>query len=181
MSEPWERQKGESRQAFAAFCTYRDLGVTRSIVRASETLAKSGSLLSRWSQDWHWVARTNGYDDHLAAVAVQQAEQESREMVQRHARLSVAVLNLVAKRLAGPDVIDHRKLDAQDVARLLDTAVKIERAARGVPDITRQEVTGKDGGPVVTAADPSWKIDYAALSDEEIALLDKILPPLVIT
>ena len=38
---------GESRQAFAAWCVYRDLGATRSVSRVAQECAKSRSLLTR--------------------------------------------------------------------------------------------------------------------------------------
>ena len=41
----WERQKGESAQAYEAFVLYRDLGAERSHVKVAQQLGKSLSLI----------------------------------------------------------------------------------------------------------------------------------------
>ena len=43
--EIWERQPGESTQAFEAFRTYRDLGLKRSNKAVSDTLSKRRQLI----------------------------------------------------------------------------------------------------------------------------------------
>ena len=46
--EIWERQPGESAQAFEAFKIYRDLGLKRSNQEVCKQLSKSRQLISRW-------------------------------------------------------------------------------------------------------------------------------------
>lgn len=49
--KPWERQKGESAQAYEAFVTYRDMGSERSLQAVSQRLSKSIPLIKRWSRE----------------------------------------------------------------------------------------------------------------------------------
>ena len=52
---PWERQKGETPQAFEAFSIYRDMGSSRSTAKVGRKLGKSKNLMDRWSSRWEWV------------------------------------------------------------------------------------------------------------------------------
>jgi hypothetical protein len=71
MSHPWERSEGETSKAFAAFCTYRDLGIQRSHEKVREQSGRSPGyerVIRRWSSRYQWEARTLAYDDHMDAV-----------------------------------------------------------------------------------------------------------------
>jgi hypothetical protein len=71
----YERMAGESSQAYAAFCRYRDQGRNRSQARAwrehNASRGRSGrgkkcpSHWQRWSRDFCWVARAEMYDVHV--------------------------------------------------------------------------------------------------------------------
>ena len=50
----WERQPGESAQAYEAFAIYRDMGSNRSLRVVAEQLSKSDTLIKRWST---WMIR----------------------------------------------------------------------------------------------------------------------------
>lgn len=62
--EPYEQQPGETRPAYSAFCSYRDVmpGEGRSLRRVAQQLGKSGSLISRWSSVWLWPSRAAAWD-----------------------------------------------------------------------------------------------------------------------
>lgn len=145
--KPWDRQSGESRQAFAALRAYIEAGPTRSLRKVAEELAKSEALLKRWSARWGWAVRSDAYDRAMASAHDQAAVAARQEMAVRHAALAVRLLDAVAERLS---TLDVARLRPAELVRMVEVAVRVERLARGVPD--RLEVGGPDGGPVVVAA-----------------------------
>ena len=103
---PWDRQKGETRKAFAAFLCYRDLGDARTLQQVAKTLTKSETLIRGWSAKWGWLDRVAAYEESVRAEAEHQTferrineqlgEAEEREK-QRKTRLGGArILRSVA-------------------------------------------------------------------------------------
>src|SRR5262245_44078808 len=86
----WERQRGESRRAFAAFGAYRDYGPRRSLAKVARKIGKSTALLERWSRRWAWVRQATAWDDTCDARRLDAAGRAMDEMAERHA--SVACL-----------------------------------------------------------------------------------------
>ncbi len=161
---PWDRQSGESRQAYAAFRGYVEAGPTRSAAKVAAECGKTPRLIERWSARWSWVARAGAYDEHTAAVFDDELVVRRREAAVRHARIAVAMQEKLAERIGALDVDE---LSPRDLAYWLDVTVKVERAALGVGE--RVELSGPEGGPIV----------LAALSDEErharlLALRDEV-------
>ena len=69
--QPWERQRGESAQAYQAAWAYFEMGADRSLDAVARNLHKSRSLLARWSADWSWVERAEAYDRHMNRLALE--------------------------------------------------------------------------------------------------------------
>ena len=65
LNHPFDRQPGESEEAFAAWGVYRDLGVSRSLEAASKHCARSMPTLKLHSARWSWVERARLWDNHL--------------------------------------------------------------------------------------------------------------------
>ena len=86
---PWERQKGESAQAFEAFSIYRDLGSERSQQAVAKQLGKSRQLLARWSAQWEWVERARAYDIDLDRQARVQSLKDAKDMRRRQTKTGV--------------------------------------------------------------------------------------------
>ncbi len=154
-SHVWQKQPGESRQAFAAFVAFRDAGATRSITKVAAGLSKSRGLMSRWSSRWNWHGRADAWDAHLEAEWVSEARAQRREAARRHVQITQDVQAKIVARLAS---IDADTLTAADLIRLLDVSVRIEREALGMGQ--RLEVTGAGGGPIST-------VELTPLTDEE--------------
>ncbi|MER6086811.1 hypothetical protein [Streptomyces bluensis] len=150
--ESWERQRGESSQAFEAFAAYRDLGAARSVAKVARELGKSTTLLFRWSRQYAWVMRATAYDRELDRVFLAEQHQARRDIARRHAKLAQAFLGKAVARLQG---LDPRELSPSDLLRYFQVAADIERRAVGdMPAAfgTAAEVQGAD---------------VAALTDEE--------------
>lgn len=60
--DPWERQPGESRQAYANFVIYRDIGPSRSLAKAASETGKNRTTLSDQSAKYRWQDRVDAYD-----------------------------------------------------------------------------------------------------------------------
>ena len=138
---PWERVPYETRQAYEAFCGYRDMGSSRSIAKVAQQLGKTTTLLNRWSSRWNWVLRAQQYDDELERRARLDREQEIKDTRRRHLQLARLLLNKVYERMQSlePDDITPATLD-----RLLRVSAELELASLGISSRTkRTEVVGE--------------------------------------
>lgn len=150
MDEPWKRlkAKGETSQAYGAFCVYRDLGPRRSIAKACrehhpEPSAAKLRQMETWSARFDWVERCAAWDDEQDRVRRESQLKHIRDMSERHANLAVLFQQKVLERLG---TLDLEQMTPHAVATWLDTAVRIERQARGEPgDIVAQQVQGELG------------------------------------
>ena len=146
---PWERQKGETTNAYEAFCVYRDLGVKRSQVKTCEKLGKNSTTISDWSVKYNWVERAAAYDDDQERKEREMMEKERlndiKKMRDRHANLAVSMLEKAARAMqAIPDV----EVKASDITRMVDVASKLERISRGdVGDVIEE----RNGGEAIPA------------------------------
>jgi hypothetical protein len=172
-SVPWEKQTGESARAFGAFRAYRDLGPCRSLRAAAEAFYRRSSAavlrqLKTWSAAFGWVERANAWDRHLDAEARREQETARREMAQRHAQEARA---LQAKALERLRQLRPEEMGPADVLRFFVEAAKLERLALGEPDtVQRQEVTGKQGGPICFSLEDA----VAAARELEETLRDEV-------
>jgi hypothetical protein len=72
--DSWERCKGESPQAWAAFQAYRDMRVgERSTRKLAKAIGKSHTLIGHWCAAWDWVGRAAAWDRELERIALQTA------------------------------------------------------------------------------------------------------------
>ncbi len=138
--EPWERQAGESSQAFDAFCAYRDLGSKRSLTKTSAANPDISLVMMRkWSVEWHWVDRVLSWEDEQDRVRREAQLKEIADMSARHVRIALTLQNKMTQRLVGDDAnrilpIDLNKISAGDLLRMLESGINLERMARGVAD-----------------------------------------------
>ena len=142
--ELWERQDGESAQAFQAFAAYRDMGAERSLHKVAEKLSKSDALMKRWSSQWHW------------GIA---------EMRKNHVGIAKAML---VKSLQALQRIPVDEMTPRDVATMVDVAAKLERISRG--EVTERT----EGKQTIAGEVSFGSIDLSKVSDEELATLDAI-------
>lgn len=133
----WLKQPQESHQAYEAFMTYLTLPPQeRTISRAAEIVGKSFSLFQKWAQMWSWVYRVGAYEEHYLLLRLEsyEADRDRMWLEQRMvAEEAVAVVRAALRDLI--EQIDPEtgrlsdKLKPEALARLLDTATKVQRMA----------------------------------------------------
>lgn len=143
--KPWERQKGESAQAYEAFVTYRDMGAERSVTRVSQSLNKSRGLIGRWSSQWNWTERVRAYDNELEKEARAKAVKDRKAMTERHIGIAMQVQKKALEALASLSVED---MSPKDVKEYIKMATDLERLNRTLEE---ESSKGRDGGPAQLA------------------------------
>ncbi|MER6010203.1 hypothetical protein [Streptomyces bluensis] len=152
-AEAWERQPAESAAAWEAFACYRDLGLSRSIGKVAERLAKSRTLIERWSTAHRWVLRAEAWDREQDRLWRAEQHQAARDVARRHARLASAAQSKIVAQL---QQLDPSRLSPSDVIRWLEVTIRIERQAYGM-----------DVADVAPATKGSEAADVSGLTDEE--------------
>lgn len=183
--KPWDRMFGESAQAFAAFCVYRDMGLGRSLQktqteidkRAREARVADGkepgekrkkahsTVMGGWSTRFAWVSRSAAWDDEVDRVKRMAALKEVENMAGRHAQLAVMILSKAVRRLNQFTNDDEKQWGINEVLNMAREAVRIERLSRGSPD----PVEG--GDPTILPDDLSRAIDQA--TDDQLKELSR--------
>ncbi len=168
--ELWERQDGESAQAFQAFAEYRDMGPDRSMAKVGQKLGKSTQLMERWSSQWHWTVRADAWDDELDRRSCKELQKGIAEMRKNHVSIAKAML---VKALHALEMIPTDKMTLRDIATTVDVASKLERISRG-------EATERTEGKQTIAGEVSLnQIDLSSISDEELKTLDAIVGKII--
>jgi hypothetical protein len=127
--EPWERQRGESRQAYAAWEAYRDMEEPRSYRRVAQDLHKSATLIGGWGKKWRWQARLETYSVYLEKVRVAERIRAIIEMNERYASTARLCQERVSEALNAIQACDIPPLT---LIKLLDVSIRIERTALGL-------------------------------------------------
>lgn len=143
---PWERQKGESHQAFEAFHEYCLMGSTRSIRKVAEKLGKSQQLLSRWSSKWDWVNRSREYDNELVRNETEEAKKEIAEMRKRQIEMGkyfqAKGVAAIKEKVEKQEKLSYETL--RDLINLVTNGVSIETKARIDTLYSLKADSGKD-------------------------------------
>lgn len=125
--KPWERQPGESPQAYEAFDTYLKMGVDRSCRKVAQELSKSDTIIKRWSSTWSWQERCRAYDNELKRKELVQAQKAVKQMQDR--QIQTAML-LQKKAVQALDRLDITELTPQEILRFISEGAKLEAVNR---------------------------------------------------
>lgn len=125
--QPWERQPGESEQAFEAFKIYRDLGVRRSNAEVCKQLSKSRQLISRWKSKYEWDDRVRAYDNDLEKQQHAEAVKNLKDMTGRHIKIA---MSLQRKALEALDKLKVEDMTPKDIKEYIKMATELERLNR---------------------------------------------------
>lgn len=137
---PWERQKGESAQAFAAFLAYLQMGADRSLSAVGQRLGKSKALMERWSSANGWVERCRAWDNYLQQEAKKAAAAAVRNMNRRHAQMAAAIQGTAMQALQerGADMVNPNNF-----AAIVKLAAELERQSL-TAELSEHDPSGPD-------------------------------------
>ena len=156
--QPWERQKGESAQAFEAFFLYLEMGASRSLRAVSQELGKSKTLIDRWSRTYKWVERCRAWDNHLQYEAKKAAITEVRNMTKRHVTMAQQIQNaaMLALQELGSDMVNPKNF-----AAIVKLATELERQnlEAQVTAASEEISSTQDDGPstLADAINEAWR------------------------
>lgn len=116
----WERQEGESNEAWKAFEKYRDM--------EHRTYREVSSSSGRWSREWSWQARVAEWDRHIARQEAEELVRYRVKMNERHRMIAATAQNKIVQWL---QTLEPSKMRPAEAARWFEIAVKVERDAAG--------------------------------------------------
>lgn len=128
--KPWERQPNETPKQFAAFTFYRDMGISRNYDAVAEEVGVSKSTVEEWASKFKWKDRVAAWEEHLDKIKTETISDEYKKMVESHLRITSSLREKIEKRVR---MLEPEELSPNDLARLLDLLVKVERLSIGEP------------------------------------------------
>jgi hypothetical protein len=134
--ESWERLKGESSSAFAAFCAFRDFGADRNIRKAVDSTEKDEAarvkryrVWRNWAVQFKWRERAADYDKYVEQLKQVEMRKTIEAQGAKHREVTGKMLDVVSKKL---DLINPADLGQGTVTEWVQTAIKAEREAAGL-------------------------------------------------
>lgn len=147
----YERQSKESDPAWEAFQIYRGLGLDRTLAQVAKTLEKSPTLIGKWSGDWGWRQRVEAWDREVDRKTRQAELKAIGEMRKRHVKMAVSLQGLGATELQKwlsfvrkAENTANRSLSPDQLLKLIEAGIKLERLNRGEPNEIVEERKGMD-------------------------------------
>jgi len=145
--ESWERIAKETSAAFAAFCTFRDLGAERNIRKAVESVEKDTAIQAKkykvwrnWAAQFKWRERAADYDRYVEKLKATELRKTIEAQGEKHREVTGKMLDVVSKKL---DVMNPADLTQSAVTEWVQTAIKAEREAAGL--VTNNKPEAKQG------------------------------------
>ncbi len=135
----WQQQPGETSKAYQAFNVYKNLDPSeRSIVRVSSELAKSRTLVSRWSFTWDWVERAAAWDEEQEIRLLTARIEQKKKMDEEHLKIVRGARNKAVQALKN---LDPKDLSPSELRQWLDMTLKWERLIMGEPETIEERRT----------------------------------------
>lgn len=149
MTNLWDRRKGESAKAFAAFRAYRDLGPDRSFSKLGRALGKTPQAFEPFSVRNEWVRRCAAWDDEVDRRLQTATLRELEQMRARHIQASLTLqgvgLHELNKLVESVQRGGGRVLSVDQLLRVLREGTTMERLNRGQPgEIVEERSAGVD-------------------------------------
>jgi hypothetical protein len=133
----WERQSGESSEAFQAFEEYLQIGADRSLSKVAQALSKSKQLLARWSKRDRWQERVLAFDRWQGRALNESLLSRKAEMRARQASTAEEIQRRVLQRIQNMTPAEIDSMPISQVVALFKAGTEVERKSR---DIGRDEL-----------------------------------------
>lgn len=146
----YDRQEGETIKAYAAFCTYRDLGIERSLPKTATIVypprnpqepPRNISALQAWSYKYNWVDRCKDYDrdeeilerERVRSRNIDEHDRELEQFRQSNKAMGSALLAMGARLMKIGDRV-AREIEGKDkiTAADLDTFLKLPASVKAI-------------------------------------------------
>ncbi len=165
-SDPWERLRGESPQAYEALSHYLDMPpATRTCRAVAEAIGKSRQIVLRWSSKWDWVDRAADWDAEQVKAERRHRLAEIERVNREDVDMAEQGLALLLRYMPTAAALGNSPHAWAEWAK---TLTKIKRDALGIaePDCR-----------MVVAGDPSSPIQ---VHDDELSDAMAHLPPAMV-
>jgi hypothetical protein len=110
----------EGTKAYAAFCSYRDLGPGRSVEKAADSVGKKQTGRPRgwhrWSSLFQWVKRAEAFDDYAEAERQRHFDERLKQLARDQADFAVDEFKRLVRRVQRADAL----LDKAEALPLTD-------------------------------------------------------------
>lgn len=174
---PWHKQKGESAQAFEAFCAYLTLGKERTVKAAAEAIGKNIHTLGNWSKRWSWAMRAAAFEEHYAIMRLEDYVARRDDMYARLESVADKALALAENNI---DVLLDEMRQARESGEDADIVVKPEAIPRLLGEaakISKDAVLGRLAAQEVDAANAEsleerWAEDLSRFAQRLLSGLD---------
>lgn len=131
--DPWERQPGETARRHGQFITYRDIGRTRTLTEAAQSLTLAYGHVRNLAVEGRWRERVEAWDRHWDHQYEAMWLEERRKAAETDAKILGAAIGKLAQRLGTLNAAD---LSPGDFIRLMDVAMRHRRVLFGDPTET---------------------------------------------
>lgn len=162
----WEAHPDETSRAYAYFCTYRDMGITRSLNKTAEIHGMDRSAIFYYSSPCNWVKRAKAYDVWLEVQLSEERLKALKEMTKRHInslKASETALTISIRELLGRVNKGTAKLDKISTLALMqlvnsnaNTIAKVVETERKVNELPSEIIKNEygEGTPEIVVAMP---------------------------
>lgn len=157
----WERQPGETVQAFEAFDLYCKMGDERSIRKVAQKLTKSDTLIKRWSSQWNWVNRSRDYDNELKRKEVKEQKKAYQAMQKRQIGIAVQFQKIAFDALK---ILPKESLSPKDIREFMKIGAEIERTNMSIAETTDKKAGDEQSGSLADMVIAAYK---RRMEDEE--------------
>lgn len=126
----WERQKGESEQAWQAFTIYLQQE-KRNLKAVADELHKSYTLIRRWKDTWFWEDRVVAYDNELLRESLEKAKKARRTMYSNHAGAGQRLVKYAVEALELKQKAQKpENMSFKDIREMIKIGAELERLSR---------------------------------------------------